>query len=159
MSDKKELRVKLPIRSRRYGVGKEIGGAVYLHRQYEHCLGTVIEKAKTHLPADFDYVVVKYHIASGYVSFLHSPDFDFSHEPTVGEGWLVYPDGNLKHFRQQADPFVYHHKWLFVTDDYLGFDTSDSQIRSMKWMALSPPVDFTRIGRKSYWESFVIPRV
>ena len=29
----------LPKRSKRYGVGKEIGGAVYVHRRYEHVLG------------------------------------------------------------------------------------------------------------------------
>ena len=29
----------LPNRSRRFGIGKEIGGAVYLHRDYERLLG------------------------------------------------------------------------------------------------------------------------
>jgi len=31
--------VALPKRSSRYGIGKEIGGAVYLHRDYEHLAG------------------------------------------------------------------------------------------------------------------------
>ena len=49
----------LPTRSRRYGVGKEIGGAVYVHRQYEDRLGPTVIWAKRLIPADYAYDVVK----------------------------------------------------------------------------------------------------
>ena len=103
------------------------------------------------------YTVVKYRLDTSAVTFIHSPDFDDSPEPTVGDTWVIFPDGRAR-FRQQAgDPYIYHHKWLFVVDDYLGFGVSASKDRSRAWLAL-PNVDRTRIGRKSYWLTEVVPR-
>lgn len=50
---------ELPTRSRKYGVGKEIGYAAYVHREYEHLLGDTVAWAKRHLPECFSYTVVK----------------------------------------------------------------------------------------------------
>jgi hypothetical protein len=72
-------------RSRKYGVGKEIGGAIYVHRRYENVFGDVVATAREHLPEGFEYDVVKYDSRSGNVSFVESPDFDTSDEPIVGE--------------------------------------------------------------------------
>ena len=152
------MRVRLPKRSRRYDVGKEIGGAVYLHRQYEQLLGRRVEEAKRHLPPEFEYTVVKYHLDTAAVSFIHSPDFDESPEPTVGDSWVVDPQGGARLRRQLADPYIYHHKWLFVADDYSGFDVAESMARSLAWMSL-PNVDRTRIGRQGYWHRVVLPRL
>jgi hypothetical protein len=41
--------ISLPKRSRRFGIGKEIGGAVYLHRDYEHLLGEPVVRAQDRL--------------------------------------------------------------------------------------------------------------
>ena len=57
-----------------------------------------------------------------------------------------------------SDPFIYHHKWLFVKDDYDGFDVEESKTRSRAWMALTD-IDRTRIGKKSYWEGTVVQRL
>jgi len=57
-----------------------------------------------------------------------------------------------------ADPDIYHHKWLFVADDYQGFDVVASKTRSEQWIALGD-VDRSRIGRKSYWEERVVPQL
>jgi hypothetical protein len=56
--------LSLPKRSRRYGVGKEIGGAVYVHRKYECVFGAVVEEARKYLPLDFSYTVVKLTLAN-----------------------------------------------------------------------------------------------
>src|SRR5262249_11482684 len=98
----------------RYGVGKEIGGAVYVHRRYQDLLGPAVEAAAARLPPGFAYTVVKVHQGTGAVSFIHSPDFDTAPEPTVGDLCTVAPDGKVRHRRQLADPYLYHHKWLFV---------------------------------------------
>lgn len=45
-----------------------------------------------------------------------------------------------------------------MPDDYLGFDIAESKARSSLWIALGD-VDRSRIGRKSYWELFVVPRL
>lgn len=149
---------KLPKRSAKFGVGKDIGGAVYLHFGYEQRLGTVLAAAKVQLPDGFTYHVVKYNYKTNAVSFIQCPDFDTAPEPTVGDIFTVDAEGRVRRRRQPRDPEVYHHKWLFVTEDYPGFDVEASRQRSIAWMRLDG-VDRQRIGRKSYWEQQVVPRL
>lgn len=151
-------RTRLPGRSTTYGVGKEIGGAVYLHYHYEHKLGDRVQFARTRLPAEFVYTIVKFKPAGGVVSFVRSPDFDTAPEPTVGDIWIVWPDGRTRFLRQQADPHIYHHKWLMVADDYSQFDVQESRDRSILWLSL-PGIDSSRIGRKRYWSDHILPRL
>lgn len=150
--------VPLPKRSTRYGVGKEIGGAVYVHRRYEHVFGAAVEEARRHLPADFSYAVVKLKIANQLFSFVEVADFDTAPEPTLGTVIAVNSDGSWRRIPPAQDPFIYHHKWLFVADDYDGFDVEESKARSRAWMAL-PGIDRARIGKMSYWQSNVVPRL
>ena len=148
----------IPKRSAAFGVGKEIGGAIYVHRSSESVLGQVVDVARLKLPVRFAYEVVKLVPKTGVVSFVLSPDFDDADEPTVGAIATVYPDGTVRRRSQSANPEIYHHKWLFVTDDYLGFDVQQSKDRSQKWLRLEG-VDTKRIGRKKYWETEVVPRI
>ena len=148
----------IPGGSRKYGVGKEIGGAIYVHRQYEDVFGDVVANARKLLPEGFAYQVVKYDSRSGNVSFVESPDFDTADEPIIGEIVTVKPDGIVRRRKQAADPEIYHHKWLFVRDDYCGFNVRASRRRSEQWTALKN-VDRSRIGRKSFWEQHVLPRL
>jgi hypothetical protein len=148
----------LPKRSKRYGVGKEIGGAVYVHRKYEYVFGSAVEEARKHLPPDFAYTVVKLTLANKSVSFVEVADFDTDPEPTIGTIIAVKTDGSCRRMAAPSDPFIYHHKWLFVDDDYDGFDIEESKRRSAAWLAL-PNVDKLRIGRRSYWREHVEPRL
>lgn len=146
-------------RCRRIGVGKEIGGCVYIHRSYEHLLPTgIFASAKEVIPPEFEYQVVKFCYTTGNVSFMQCPDFDSAPEPTVGNSWLVKPDGTLKTRAQARDPEIYHHKWLFVADDYRGFDVAASKCRSQSIMQLQG-INRRRIGRKSYWEEEALPKL
>lgn len=151
--------VVLPRRSRRYRVGKEIGGAVYLHSLYEGLLGQAVQAAKEHLPSGFEYAVVKYHINRNSVSFLQSDDFDSAPEPIVGDSWIVYEDGRRQFYRQPENPFIYHHKWLFVADDYTGFDVEVSKARSASWLPLMQPGEHLLIGRQDYWLGVFLSRL
>ena len=148
----------LPFRSRRFGVGKEIGGAVYVHRDYRSRLPEVVSQAMKQLPGDLDFCVIKLTLKTNSVSFIQSPDFDSADEPTVGDSVSVAADGSVSQRRGLSDPWVYHHKWLFVEDDYAGFDVEESKARSRRWLAL-PDIDFRRIGRRSFWESSVVARL
>ncbi len=149
---------KLPHRSPKLGVGKEIGGAVYLHRTYEDRLGNILAAAKSKLPDDFDYQIVKYNFRTEAVSFVACLDFNAAPEPTVGEIVTVDVAGNVRRRQQPPDPEIYHHKWLFVAEDYEGFDVEASRKRSLTWMRLDG-VDRNRIGRKSHWDDQVAPRI
>ncbi len=147
----------LPKRSRRFGVGKEIGGAVYVHRMYEHVLPAAVAHAKLQIPAGFDYTVIKYVVKDETVSFIACVEFDATDEPSVGEVVTVKADGATSSRSASFDPWIYHHKWLFVADNYSGFDVAASKARSKQWLALDE-IDFRRIGKKSFWEQNVVRR-
>ena len=148
----------LPERSRRFGVGKEIGHAVYVHRDYEDRLGPAVAEAKRRLPDGAVYHIVKYNVRTQAVSFICCPRLDADPEPAVHEVLIVRPDGHLRRRTAPADPEIYHHKWLFVAEDYQGFDVAESQRRSSAWLGLAD-IDKSRIGRKSYWVRHVTPRL
>lgn len=149
---------KLPSRCKKYSVGKEIGGAVYVHRVYEALLPKPVKIASKQLPIEFDYKVVKFVEKESCVSFILCPEFDSADEPVVGDIMRIDAGGAKQFFRQQADPFIYHHKWLFVMDDYEGFDVEKSKSRSISWLGLDG-IDMMRIGRKRFWTSEVLPRL
>ena len=149
-------KVALPRRCPKYGVGKRIGGAVYVHRQYENALGEAMKAAKSKLPSEFEYTVIKHNEMNGNFSFIHCPEFDTAEEPSTGVYAVVKSDGTTKLHDALADPYIYHHKWLFVAEDYQGFDVAQSQQRSIAWMSLDN-VDKSRIGRASYWKQTVLP--
>ncbi|MEI6538667.1 MAG: hypothetical protein WCO86_03955 [Planctomycetota bacterium] len=148
----------LPKRSARFKVGKEIGGAVYVHKQYESLLPESVQKAKLFLPPEFSYTVVKFKLSDETVSFIQSSDFDSADEPAVEDLYTIKTDGSVSFRRKLPDPWIYHHKWLFVSDDYTEFDVAASKQRSALWLSLND-VDKSRIGRKSYWEKHVLPRI
>lgn len=149
---------RIPQRSHSHGIGKEIAGKVYVHRRYERILGEPVNKAKNQVPDDFVYDVVKFDQRTGTVSFIEAADFDTADEPTVGETITVRVDGTITRRGRLADPQVYHHKWLFVADDYDGFDVEASKDRSRQWIVLEG-IDSSRIGYRSYWEEHVLPRL
>lgn len=148
-------RAGIPQRPASTGVGKLIGGCLYVHRDYEDGIpADLLSAAKKLLPAGSDYTVVKWNKASGDISLIASPDFDSSHEPIVGDAFKVSPDGSVKTTKMKADPQIYHHKWNFVRDGHKGFDTLESVIRSLSWNEI--PCDKSRIGTLSYWKSNVL---
>lgn len=145
-------------RSTKYGVGKDIGGKVYVHRAYEDVFGPDVAAAKARLPEGADYHVVRYEPKTGSVAFIESPDFDTAHEPTVTGSTVVNRDGTVSRSKMPSDPQIYHHKWLWVKDDYPGFDVAESKRRTELWKGLSD-VNPSKIGYKSYWEQNVVPRI
>lgn len=157
-SDLRESTTRLP-RRWRGNVGKSIGGAVYAHQNYEKEVipELVLLNAQKYLEG-FKYNIVKYVPQTDTITFIQSPDFDSADEPMVGTALLVKPDGNTKAMNPSGDPWIYHHKWLWVKDDYTGFDVEESKQRSLKWMSL-PNIDRSRIGKKSYWERNVVPQL
>ena len=139
-------------RSPKYGIGKQMGNVVYVQAAYEDMLPNInhfknILNGNYH---DFNYNVIKY--SPEVVSFIYSPDFDSANEPRVEKFVTVRHDGACKAGRSNT---IYHHKWLFVDDNYNGFDVKKSIQRSKDWLAI-PNIDFTRIGQsRAYWLNFL----
>ena len=111
-----------------------------------------------HLAPDIQEELLFLPLVTGAVSFIKSPDFDTADEPIVGDVITVKPDGTTRRRSRRADPQIYHHKWLFVADDYKGFNVAASKRRSATWLKLAD-IDKSRIGTKSYWEEHVVPRI
>jgi hypothetical protein len=146
------------IKRSKLGVGKDIGGSIYLHRNYENHVPdqVALSRAKKVLGKNhpgFDYNALKFS-KNGNFTFFKSPDFDTVHEPTVGE-YITVTDGKSKAGKSKS---IWHHKWLWVKDDYKGFDVDQSHKRSQSWLKI-PKIDFARIGNRAIWEQQYVPRI
>lgn len=144
----------LPKRSIKYEIGKQMIGCVYVHKSSEQILPG-IETVKEYLPKNYDYAVVKFNWFNNTFSFIQCHNFDTSYEPTVGNSLIVHADGKTKLIKAPQNPWIYHHKWLMVSDTYKGFNVSLSMSRSLRWMKLNP--NRSKIGKKSYWLKNILP--
>lgn len=155
---------RLPKRYAPYGVGKFIGGSVYVHRQYEGVLPVKAfqEAKKLALGYGDSYTIIKYNFKTGSFTFIWCSDFDSANEPTMGKAVLCQRGKWAGFFTRlinpPADPWIYHHKWLMVGDDYQNFDAAASRARSERWMQLKG-INKSRIGKKSVWEKEVVPKL
>lgn len=160
MSEKDLEKALKKFGQKRSGIaGKSIGGSLYVHKDYENLIPN-IEKAKEALSPEFEYNIVK-NVGNGNISFLHSPDWDSADEPIIDESWMVSSSGQVKQTTKPGskDPMIYHHKWEFVGKDYKGFDVLESMRRSLIWLSLPNRPSSSEIGKKSVWDSQVVPRI
>lgn len=141
------------VKRSKYGVGKDIGGFIYFHKNYvsDFPIPDDVMKSAVQKIDKFKYNLMKWNKKTNSLTFYNSKDFDTSNEPVAGEWITVHPDGTVKKGNEKQ---IYHHKWLWVKDDYRGFDVSKSMDRSKEWLAIKD-VPFNRIGRKPFWIEFL----
>ncbi|MGM0409257.1 MAG: ParB N-terminal domain-containing protein [Bacillota bacterium] len=145
-------------------VGKKVGYTSYVHKSAIDALNNNLKKlhdnAVQHIPKEFgDYEIVKINKKTGFVSFIKSPNWDTAHEPTVGDSIKIKNDGeySIRH-ASKKNPKIYHHKHLFVKENYEGFDIQESRLRSQIWNNLDG-INKRKIGSKKYWEETVLPKI
>lgn len=138
-------------RSSKYGVGKEIGGSIYVHKNYAKDVvpNSILRKAidiLNEFHSGFKYNCIRYTPATGQVSFQESPDFDTAREPIVGDYITVDTrDGSV---RTGHSDYIWHHKWTFVTNSYDQFDVAEAWNWSKRWLSvLEEPSDGNGIAR------------
>jgi len=116
--------------------GKKVGRQIYVHKNYadevlgSKMLGLAQAVLKNTMP-EFQYNCVMYN--GGYIRFDSAPDFDAAREPHVGR----YVSVNLFRARREQigeSNHIWHHKWLWVKDDYKGFDVAQSKRWSQLWL-------------------------
>ena len=122
----------------KYGVGKEIGGSIYVHKQYMTRVVPldILDEAEEILYdnyPDFEYNCIKWDKNRGSITFQEAPDFDTEREPVVGDYVTVYLDTRKAKFGHSN--YIWHHKWTWVENDYTGFDVEDSWNWSKKWLS------------------------
>ena len=142
--------------------GKMIGGRLYVHRDYATERippETVLKAMKAAVAAGYStegYTAIRYDIVDKAVAFQWSPDFDTAREPRVGNTLVIHKDGRVRLTPpSHKDPLIWHHKWMWVGDDYTGFDVEESKRWSNTWRPLATPADKRRIGRLSGWRAFL----
>lgn len=141
---------------------KKIGGAIYIHRsnidtlnqeQLELVWERLEQLAKTDYPCN-SYEVIK--IKGGTVSFIECEGWDELREPIVGNAYNVKPDGSVKLTKKrEKNPQIYHHKWMFVADDYDGFDVEKEKEWSKKWQSVVPKGLSSSLGSIDNWKKFL----
>ena len=152
-----------PIKRSKFGVGKEIGGTVYLHKDY----ATDVVPTETYREAvsileqsrpDFQYNAVMWNPKTGAVRFDEAPDFDIAREPVVGDTVTVNPETGA--VKDGHSDYIWHHKWVWVKNDYKGFDVDAAWKWSKEWLSTLPVVsDGNGIGRwNAQLDAYGLPR-
>jgi hypothetical protein len=165
-----------------HGVGKVLGRNKWVHASALPALsaperalvGKALQAIQREKGIEIDFrkdVVIKINPAEkgGAVTFCYSPDWKTATEPEcgpmIGVTGLAAGPRAFRVSNPPADPYVYHHKWMFVDDDYRGFNVPAAKRWSETWEN-SPVVralcaDKTehfrlRIGKKDYWQENVL---
>ena len=139
-------------RHERLWVGKYIGGKLYLHKQYVgRIMSDYVWKARTdRLQSEcpgFTFNTLCWMPGAKAIRFDEAPDFDTAREPTPGRSVTIFKDGAIKRGYTSA---IWHHKWLWVMDDYSGFDVEESYRWSKHWLSLLPE---PASGLPALWQS------
>jgi hypothetical protein len=144
------------IRRFKDNVGKKVGTSLYVHKLYadEVIPKNILQKAEeilTRSNPDFAYNSIMFDPQRGIIRFDEAPDFDTASEPTVGNYITVFLNRrNTSPPQKGHSNSIWHHKWLWVKDDYTGFDVEKSKEWSRQWLAkLNEPAK----GSKLHWHS------
>ena len=123
-------------------VGKRVGSQLYVHRKYaadvipHDALQYAAEILKKIKP-NFKFNSVMWDKKSGVIRFDEAPDFDTAREPHIGKYFAIFPNATTREGQSDA---IWHHKWLWVRDDYTGFDVDKSKEWSKLWLSKVPEV-------------------
>ena len=140
-----------PIKRSKFGVGKSIGDSIYVHKDYVKDVvpANIYEQAEAILNEaypDFQYNCIKYTPTANRIAFQAVPEFDTAREPAVGDYIIVDVDDGTA--RKGHSDYIFHHKWLWVNNNYNGFDVADSWNWSKQWLSvLQEPSDGNGIER------------
>lgn len=139
----------------KFGVGKQIGSKIYFHKSaWDKILPEAVwNKALEVL--EINKLYIKYFQTICYdfkqpniVRFDTCPGFNSQEEPMVGHMFFV--DINSGIVTDKYNNQIYHHKWLWVAEDYDGFDVQASYEWSKLWLSKLPEI---ASGRVYLWEA------
>lgn len=143
---------------------KKIGSTFYVHKSNIKEMYNLLEKNELlaitsiidELPKSFSYEILKYDKKNKKISFIQSPDWDTAREPLVGDSYTsdIF-DVKFRTIKSKGQ--IYHHKWMFVSDDYTGFNIEKSKQWSNEWANVLPNTREvkSRIGYRKYWDEIL----
>lgn len=138
----------------KFGIGKQVGSKIYFHKSvWEKIVPKdVWDKAQQIMRSidteqklwqmgwiEFEYNTVCYDLKNPDVlRFDGCPNFNLQREPVVG--WMMFVDTETGAVRFKYNQQIYHHRWLWVPEDYEGFDVQASYEWSRYWLSKLPEV-------------------
>jgi hypothetical protein len=136
-------------------IGKQVGSKIYIHKDYAQTVVPIEKIANAIIISgvrEDDYICIRYDKKTEEIAFQNSPDFDTADEPRVGITVAVSKDGEYRvTLPKRNNPQIWHHKWMWVGDDYTGFDVEASKARSELWEPYVKKDEKSRIGYLNYW--------
>jgi hypothetical protein len=135
-------------------MGKHIDQKYHVHKDYfteKYFPKDIVAKFKRdRKKVPFEFNAVQWNPKTGRLRFDEAPDFDTADEPTVGRMW----DSESNEIT--SSDFIWHHKWMWVGDNYQGFGDaiglSESKSRSKQWHHMLPKGQRSKTGTKDLWE-------
>lgn len=138
----------------KFGVGKQMGSKIYFHKSVwnkivpEDVWNRALEVLEINKLKLIWFQTVCYDFKQpNIVRFDTCPGFNSHEEPMVGRMFFV--DINIGIVTDKYNNQIYHHKWLWVTEDYEGFDVQESYEWSKLWLSKLPEM---ASGRPYLWE-------
>ena len=141
----------------KYSVGKAIGSKLYVHKDYADMAipKHIYEKAKELLykyEPGLSFNCLCYDTKTpNIIRFDEAPNFDSAREPRPGIMWTV--DVSRIHegercYRVSYSDAIWHHKWMWVKEDYKGFDVQENYEWSKLWLS---KLDEVASGSQNKW--------
>ena len=134
--------------------GKKVGSKIYVHRQYAELFvptRLLIKAARAAPRSVGTFDCVRYDKNTGIIAFQWSKDFNTADEPSVNRTVRVLPGGDVKYSEDMGQ--IWHHKWMWVADDYDGFDVEASKKRSELWAPHVSKEELRKIGYRHIWDT------
>lgn len=144
---------------------KRVGYCLYVHKSnikelrtkltddMNIMLDSVIHCVEVEL--DVPYHIIKVDTKNQKISVIECFDWDKYEEPTVGNSYC-FDCNTMRYSMKKGGTKVYHHKWMFVSDDYKGFNLRSNRTRTDLLNTIPEFVNNkSRIGNLDYWLEFL----
>ena len=150
----------VPICRSSFGVGRAVGRRIYFHKSYTNVIlgldaQKFVEKIAPSVP--FQFNCIRYNRQAYEFAFLEYPDFNSAREPVLGRVFIATEHNQYD--VPQIQRQILHHKWLYVDNNYTGFDVATSWEWSRKWLTtLTMPGDNSSMKAwNKQLEMFLLP--
>lgn len=115
-------------------IGKHIGGKIYVHKRYMSQVIPVdlMVWILRYVPHGTKYNTVMWDTRKDTIRFDEALNFNTAREPWAGDFITINVSGKVEEGHTEA---IWHHKWMWVQDNYKGFDVKESYEWSELWLS------------------------
>ena len=160
-----ELRVKIDVDQKvlfphlqSSPIGKRLPGALYLHYSALHALDPILQayehQARSILPPDTPFTLIKFNLKKTSISYLHYPHFDTDPHPALHASTqinLTTQDITHRNYTHTQNPPILHRKETFLTPDHPNFQTFATLTRQQEALGLLS--NSRSIGTRKAWDT------